>query len=60
MKKFMTSFWSKLKTKTEALTIGPSDQPENYMGPVINAAREEIILELHRGWQERRPAGDWR
>ena len=32
-------FLEKLKTKAERLTIGPSDQIENYMGPVISAAR---------------------
>lgn len=38
-------FLSKLKEKTEALSIGPSDQLGNYMGPVINAGAKESILD---------------
>ncbi len=37
-------FLEKLKAKTEALTVGSSDQIENYMGPVINARAKESIL----------------
>ena len=32
----------KLKAKAENAHVGPSDDPSNYMGPVISAAREEI------------------
>ncbi len=48
-------FLEKLKTKTEAITIGPSDQPENYMGPVINArAKESILNYIEAGKKEGR------
>ena len=60
MKRSMTSFSQKLKAKAEALTVGPSDQIENYMGPVINARAKENILGLHRDRQEGRPADCWR
>jgi 1-pyrroline-5-carboxylate dehydrogenase len=38
-------FLNKLKSKVEALTIGPSDQLENYMGPVISARARDTILD---------------
>ena len=38
-------FLSKLKSKTEALTIGQSESVENYMGPVISAAAKKKILD---------------
>jgi 1-pyrroline-5-carboxylate dehydrogenase len=38
-------FLEKLRAKTEALTVGPSDDPSNYMGPVINAKAKQSILE---------------
>ncbi len=37
-------FLEKLKTKAESLTVGPSEQLENYMGPVINSRAKETIL----------------
>ncbi|MGA8027685.1 MAG: L-glutamate gamma-semialdehyde dehydrogenase [Bryobacteraceae bacterium] len=37
-------FLDKLKTQVETLTIGPSDDVNNYMGPVINARAKETIL----------------
>ncbi|HEY7209367.1 MAG TPA: L-glutamate gamma-semialdehyde dehydrogenase [Bryobacteraceae bacterium] len=37
-------FLDRLKAKTEALTVGPPEQRENYMGPVINARAKESIL----------------
>ena len=37
-------FLDKLKAKAEALTVGPSDDNKNYMGPVINSRAQESIL----------------
>ncbi|MBV9035921.1 MAG: aldehyde dehydrogenase family protein, partial [Acidobacteriaceae bacterium] len=37
-------FLNKLKVKAEALTVGPSDEINNYMGPVINSRAKESIL----------------
>ncbi|MBV9036259.1 MAG: L-glutamate gamma-semialdehyde dehydrogenase, partial [Acidobacteriaceae bacterium] len=37
-------FLNKLKAKAEALTVGPSDEINNYMGPVINSRAKESIL----------------
>ncbi len=48
-------FLSKLKSKAEALTIGPSDDVGNYMGPVINArARDNILGYIETGKREGR------
>jgi 1-pyrroline-5-carboxylate dehydrogenase len=48
-------FLSKLKSKVEALTIGPADQLENYMGPVISArARDTILDYIETGKKEGR------
>ncbi len=48
-------FLDKLKTKAEALTIGPSDDVGNYMGPVINArAKNSILKYIETGKQEGR------
>jgi len=48
-------FLAKLKTKAEALTMGPSDDLGNYMGPVINArARDTILGYIETGKQEGR------
>jgi 1-pyrroline-5-carboxylate dehydrogenase len=38
-------FLGKLKAKAESLAVGPSDDVNNYMGPVINARARESILE---------------
>jgi 1-pyrroline-5-carboxylate dehydrogenase len=38
-------FLEKLKTKVAALTVGPSEDPANYMGPVISAGAKKTILE---------------
>ena len=38
-------FLEKLKAEVATLTVGPSDQPANYMGPVINASAKKSILE---------------
>ncbi|HEX4166028.1 MAG TPA: L-glutamate gamma-semialdehyde dehydrogenase [Bryobacteraceae bacterium] len=37
-------FLEKLKARAEALTLGPSEKLENYMGPVINSRAKETIL----------------
>ncbi len=37
-------FLEKLKPKVEALTLGPSDDVKNYMGPVISSRAKESIL----------------
>jgi len=34
-----------ISAKTKALSVGPSEDPAMYMGPVINAAAEKKILE---------------
>jgi 1-pyrroline-5-carboxylate dehydrogenase len=48
-------FLTKLKTKTEALTVGPSDEFQNYMGPVINdRARTSILNYIETGKKEGR------
>ena len=48
-------FLDKLKSKTEALTVGPSDEFQNYMGPVINKrARESILSYIEAGKKEGR------
>lgn len=36
---------AKVKARTEALTIGPAEDPANYMGPVINAKAKRTIRE---------------
>ena len=38
-------FLQKLKAKVETLTVGPSDELGNYMGPVISRKAKETILE---------------
>ncbi|MBV9294988.1 MAG: aldehyde dehydrogenase family protein, partial [Acidobacteriaceae bacterium] len=48
-------FLDKLKAKVETLTIGPSDDVANYMGPVINArAKESILKYIETGIKEGR------
>ncbi len=37
-------FLARLKARAETLTVGPSEQLGNYMGPVINARAKETIL----------------
>ena len=43
--KVYDEFLAKLKVKTEVLRVGPADDPDNYMGPVINEAARKKILE---------------
>ncbi|MBV9613199.1 MAG: L-glutamate gamma-semialdehyde dehydrogenase, partial [Acidobacteriaceae bacterium] len=48
-------FLDKLKAKVETLTIGPSDDVKNYMGPVISArARDSILKYIETGKKEGR------
>jgi 1-pyrroline-5-carboxylate dehydrogenase len=48
-------FLQKIKAKTEALTIGPADDPANQMGPVINEGAQKSILNyIEIGKQEGR------
>jgi 1-pyrroline-5-carboxylate dehydrogenase len=46
-------FLDKLKKKTETLTVGPSDDPSNFMGPVISEnARKTILQYIEVGSKE--------
>jgi 1-pyrroline-5-carboxylate dehydrogenase len=48
-------FLEKLKSKVETLTVGPSDDLGNYMGPVISArAKESILKYIEAGKKEGR------
>jgi 1-pyrroline-5-carboxylate dehydrogenase len=48
-------FLERLKTRTERLRVGPADDPENYMGPVINeSARRSILNYIEIGRKEGR------
>ena len=38
-------FVDKLTAEVSKLAVGPADQPENYMGPVINRNAQESILD---------------
>ncbi|HLG96205.1 MAG TPA: L-glutamate gamma-semialdehyde dehydrogenase [Bryobacteraceae bacterium] len=38
-------FLDKLKAEVNAVKVGPSDQPDNYMGPVINEGAKRSILD---------------
>jgi 1-pyrroline-5-carboxylate dehydrogenase len=38
------AFLEKLAPKARALKVGPSDDPSNYMGPVISAGAQKTIL----------------
>jgi 1-pyrroline-5-carboxylate dehydrogenase len=39
------SFLEKLKRRVEQIAVGPTSDPANYMGPVINAAAKKSIME---------------
>ncbi len=48
-------FLDKLKAKVETLTVGPADDPKNYMGPVISSrAKESILQYIQTGKKEGR------
>ncbi len=38
-------FVERVREKVSALTVGPSEQPANYMGPVISAGAKKTILD---------------
>jgi 1-pyrroline-5-carboxylate dehydrogenase len=42
--KIYDTFLNKLVERTKTIKVGPSDDPENYMGPVINEAAMKGIL----------------
>ena len=55
MKPFTTNSCEKLKAKVETLTVGPSDELSNYMGPVISLrAKESILKYIETGKKEGR------
>ena len=43
--KVYDSFLEKLTAKAKAIQVGPSDDPNNYMGPVISSGARKTILE---------------
>jgi 1-pyrroline-5-carboxylate dehydrogenase len=43
--KLYDEFVEKLRARTETMTIGPTEKPENYLGPVASASAEKKILE---------------
>jgi 1-pyrroline-5-carboxylate dehydrogenase len=43
--KLYAEFLDRLKARVEKITVGPSDDPSNYMGPVINQRSMETIQE---------------
>ncbi len=48
-------FLDKLSKKAETMRVGPADDPDNYMGPVINeGARRSILNYIEIGKQEGR------
>ncbi len=50
-----TNSLQKLKSKAEALTVGPPEELTNYMGPVINGrAKESILKYIETGKSEGR------
>ena len=53
--KVYDEFLEKLTAKSKSLKVGPSDDPSNYMGPVISAsARKTISRYIDTGRQEGR------
>jgi 1-pyrroline-5-carboxylate dehydrogenase len=44
VKKIHDEFLARLQAKVETLRVGPSEDPDNYMGPVINASAVNSIL----------------
>ena len=50
------AFLDRVKKKTEALTVGPAEDPANYMGPVISdGARRTILQYIDIGSKEGKP-----
>lgn len=53
--KVYDKFLNKLVERTKKITVGPSDDPNNYMGPVINESAMKTILDyIEIGKQEGR------
>jgi len=53
--KIYDAFVEKLSAKAKNLTVGPADDPGNYMGPVISAGAKRSILQyIETGKQEGR------
>jgi 1-pyrroline-5-carboxylate dehydrogenase len=53
VEKVYETFLNLLKVKVDKLKIGQSDDPANYMGPVVNKSSEEKILSyIQKGIQE--------
>jgi 1-pyrroline-5-carboxylate dehydrogenase len=49
------TFLEKLAAKAAAISVGPADRPENYMGPVISeGARRTILQHIEQGKREGR------
>ena len=49
-------FLDRVKKKTEKLTVGPAEDPANYMGPVISdSARRTILQYIDVGSKEGKP-----
>jgi 1-pyrroline-5-carboxylate dehydrogenase len=48
-------FLEKLKARVETIRVGPADDPDNYMGPVINdRSRQSILRYIETGKREGR------
>ena len=43
--KLYDEFVEKLRARTDAMTVGPTEKKENYLGPVVSASAEKKILE---------------
>jgi len=43
--KVYDEFLTRLKARAEAIRVGPADDPQNYMGPVISEGARRTILE---------------
>ena len=53
--KVYDEFLNRLQQKAEKLTVGPADDPSNYMGPIISdSARRSILSYIDVGKQEGR------
>jgi len=52
--KIYDTFLNKLVERTKKIKVGPSDDPNNYMGPVVERNGDEGNFELHRGWGRRK------
>jgi 1-pyrroline-5-carboxylate dehydrogenase len=51
--KVYDKFVNLVKEKVDAIKVGPSDDPSNYMGPVVNrGSRDKIIAYVEKGLRE--------